>query len=138
MPTIKPPLTFPLTRPWTIEPSSHLVMIFSQFFFCSALSNDRMGFPSRSSSFSRKISISSPIWRSPRSENSDAEMRPSDLPPISTTTSTWRISVIAPLIIDPSLSLSKVVWARSSSIIELMVLGVSKSEIASENPRFPD
>jgi len=65
-------------------------------------------------------SIEEPIWSSPMSMNSLAGMTPSDLPPMSTTTSFWRISVMVPGTIAPSFSLSKDDWASSSCITELI------------------
>ncbi len=117
---MRPPLTLALTRPVATEPSGNLVRMLSQFFFCSALSNERMGLPLRSSSFSTSTSIVEPICRSPMSMNSFAGMTPSDLPPMSTTTSFWRTSVMVPGTIAPSLSLSKEDWASSSCITELI------------------
>ena len=44
-----------------MEPSGNLVRMLSQFFFCSALSNDSTGLPFWSSSFSTITSIWEPI-----------------------------------------------------------------------------
>jgi len=52
-------------------------------------------------------SMVEPICSSPRSMNSEAGTTPSDLPPMSTTTSFWRISVMVPGTIAPSFNLSK-------------------------------
>ena len=54
---IRPPLTLAFTRPVATEPSGNFVRMLSQFFFCSALSKDRIGLPFRSSSFSTRTSI---------------------------------------------------------------------------------
>ncbi len=118
--TTKPPFTLERTRPVITEPSSQVLTIFSQFFFCSALSKESCGFPSRSSNLSRKTSRSDPISRSPKSKNSWAGIVPSALPPKSITTSVGRISMIVPEITEPSLSNSILLSASNSSIIALI------------------
>ena len=90
-----------------------------------------IGLPSRSSSFSRMTSICEPICSSPRSPNSEAGMTPSAFPPMSTTTSFWRISVMVPGTIAPSFNVSKELCASNSCMTEL----IWRSEVRPPAPR---
>src|SRR3989338_493436 len=115
MSTINPPFTFRTGRPSMMSPSLWLLMMHSQPFWRSALCFERMTMPCSSSTFSTYTSTSSPTARVWMSLNSALEIEPSDLKPMSTTTSWEVISMMRPFTIWPSVMTRRLCAYRSDS-----------------------
>ena len=126
-----PPLIRRISFPFTVVPASWESLISSQTRMKSAFCLESTTLPSRSSTFSRKTSTSLPMAIVSGSENSLIGMAPSDLKPMSTSTSWGWMPTTRPFTISPSFLPEKLssYIAVNSCICSSEYSGVSRSSI---------